>query len=115
MNRQSHRRAVKKIIIALIALVAVGLIAFVSAGPYMRWTGQYHFGRVVQIDGNRLTLETNENALFQVNINEGTVVKQGWDTISGATLTNRSIIIIGPINGSGEIDAKIIRILKPTP
>ncbi|MFH0890969.1 MAG: hypothetical protein V1856_02975 [Candidatus Liptonbacteria bacterium] len=115
MDRQACIRAMRGLLITVVLIIIVAIAALLGARQYMRWTGQYHFGRIIQTEEGGFVLETNQHALFRINLSKDTTIKQGRDTISGATLTNRPIIIIGPVNNDGEIDAKIIRILKPAP
>lgn len=73
-------------------------------------------GSVVKLDGDTFVLKGIDGAEKIVLLTEKTVINRFKETISPAELeVDDNLVIIGSPNDAGQIEAKLIRIMPPTP
>lgn len=73
------------------------------------------FGQVIKIESNQLVIKDGGNIEKVVIVSESTVINKFKETIKISDLkVDDRVVIIGSPNSSGQIEAKLIR-LMPTP
>ncbi|MFH1129658.1 MAG: hypothetical protein V1686_02900 [Patescibacteria group bacterium] len=70
------------------------------------------FGEVIKIDANSFVIKGRENMENVVIVNQDTIIKRLSDNIQLKDLkVGEFVVIIGSPNNSGQIEAKLIRIM----
>lgn len=79
-------------------------------------SGHGEFGTIVKIEGSEIVIMGRDNMEKVVLVKNDTVIKnQKEDVKKDALKANDFIVIIGSPNESGQIEAKIIRVLPDLP
>jgi len=74
------------------------------------------FGQIIKIDGQTLMIKSRDDVEKIVLISKDAVIRQFQDSLKLADLkTDDYIVVIGEPNDSGQIEAKLIRIMPPQP
>lgn len=74
------------------------------------------FGQIIKIDGSTLVVKGGQDAEKIILANDGTIIKKFQKTIKLADLKiDDYIVAIGEPNDSGQIEAKLIRVMPPPP
>lgn len=97
-------------LITILLILAVSLIA---ASIYVKWTRAYYFGKILNTQENSITIRTKKNEVKQVLITSETRIKEGWKDTQEKLTQGKDVIVVGKINLNGEIDAQMVRIVKP--
>ena len=129
------------LIVILLVFKAGMMVGIKKADFSCRWSDNYHrnfggpkggfwggfgdrdfmdangtFGQIIKIEGNLLTIKGNQNTEKVILLNENTVIKSMQDTIKATDLkVDDNIVVIGEPNQTGQIAAKLIRIVPPPP
>jgi hypothetical protein len=73
------------------------------------------FGQIIKIDGSTLVVNGRDNVEKIVLINDDSIIRRSRDTIQPADIkVGDYITVIGEPNSSGQIEAKLIRLLPPS-
>ncbi|MFA6421819.1 MAG: hypothetical protein WCV92_00210 [Candidatus Buchananbacteria bacterium] len=130
-------------IIILVAIAFVGgmYVGFEKASFSYQWGENYHrnfagpkdgfgrefmgrdfmeahgiFGQIIKIDGNTIIVKGNDNTEKSILVSDKTVINRFKDKIKiGDLKTDDGIVVIGDPNGSGQIEAKLIRVMPAFP
>jgi len=128
-------------IIILLAFGAGAVIGSRKADFSHRWSDNYHrnfagpregfmkgfgnrdfmdahgiFGQIIKIDGSTLAISSRDNAEMIVLVDDKTVIRSLRETIKAGDLkVDDNIVVIGEPNSSGQIQAKLIRVMPPAP
>ena len=74
------------------------------------------FGSVIKTASSSLIVQDRDDAEKVITISSGTVIRRFRDSISvGDLQENDPVVIIGSPNNSGQIEAKLIRVLPSPP
>lgn len=74
------------------------------------------FGQIIKIDGQTLVIKSNNDLEKIILIQEDTTINRFRDSIKPEDLKiNEYVVIIGEPNESGQIEAKLIRVLPAEP
>jgi len=74
------------------------------------------FGQIIKIDGSTLVVKGHDNTEKIILINNDTTIMRFKETVKLTDLeVNDFIVTIGEPNNSGQIEAKLIRLLPPPP
>ncbi len=74
------------------------------------------FGQVIKIDGSTLVVNGRQDLEKVVLITDTTVIKNLQRTIQlGELKVGDMVVIIGEPNASGQIEARLIRVMPPPP
>lgn len=74
------------------------------------------FGQIIKIDGSTLVVKGRNDVEKVVLVNDATVIKNFQNTIKAGDLkVDNLVVIIGEPNVSGQIEAKLIRVIPPLP
>lgn len=74
------------------------------------------FGQIIKIDGFTLVVKGRNDVEKVVLVNDATVIKNFQNTIKvGDLKVDNLVVIIGEPNASGQIEAKLIRVMPPLP
>ncbi|OGY40907.1 MAG: hypothetical protein A2Y82_03500 [Candidatus Buchananbacteria bacterium RBG_13_36_9] len=129
------------LIVLLLVFKAGTMVGIKKADFSCRWSDNYHrnfggpkggfwggfgdrdfmdangtFGQIIKVEGNLLTIKGSQSAEKVILLNESTVIKSMKETIKPADLkVDDNIVVIGEPNESGQIIAKLIRLLPPPP
>ncbi len=129
-------------LIVLLLIFKLGmLVGERKAGFTYRWSENYHrnfagpqggfmpgfsdrdfieasgvFGQIIKIDGANLVVQGRDNVEKIVITNDQTTIERLKDTIKLTDLkVDDYIVVIGEPNDAGQIEAKFIRVMPPTP
>ncbi len=84
------------------------------AGDFIEAHGS--FGKIIKIDGNTIIIQGRGNIENTILIKDDTVIKSIKGDMKQIDLkVDDFIIVIGSPNDSGQIEAKLIRVLPPPP
>ncbi len=124
--------------VAMLIIFGAGMaIGFKKADFSFRWGENYHknfggprggffrgfsgrdfieshgvFGQIIKIDGQTIIIKGRENMERPVVIKDNTVINRGRETIKISDLkVDDSVVIVGQPDASGEIEAKLIRVM----
>jgi hypothetical protein len=76
--------------------------------------GHGAMGEVIKIDNNLLTVKEKDQVEKVVVLKDSTVIEDGFDVAKGTDLkVGVTILVIGTPNTSGQVEAKIIRLIPP--
>ena len=129
------------LIVILLIFRAGTLVGFRKANFSYKWGENYHrnfagprggffkefndkdfieangiFGQIIKIDGPTLVIKGRNNVEEIVIVKDNTAIKHFTETIKLTDLkVNDYIVVIGEPNNAGQIEAKLIRILPPSP
>jgi len=132
---------VVSLIILLLIFKAGMMVGIKKADFSCRWSDNYHrnfggpkggfwggfddrnfmeangtFGQIIKIEGNVITIKDRQSTEKAILLNESTVIKSMRDTIKATDLkVDDNIVVIGEPNESGQISAKLIRLLPAPP
>lgn len=82
------------------------------AGDFIEAHGS--FGKIINIDGNTIIIQGRENVEKTILIKEDTIIKGIKGDLKTTDLkVDDFITVIGSPNDSGQIEAKLIRVLPP--
>lgn len=74
------------------------------------------FGQILQIDGSTLIVRGRDGIEKNIQVSDDTSIRRLNDDVTLADLhANDFVVIIGEPNDSGQIEAKLIRVIPPTP
>ncbi|MBN1325636.1 hypothetical protein JW977_01475 [Candidatus Falkowbacteria bacterium] len=96
------------------------------AGPRQGFVGDFRnddfiqshgvFGQILKIEGKSLIINSIDNSEKVVNLNNDTIIRHFKDAVELSELKVEDyLVIIGEPNETGQIEAKLIRILPPPP
>ena len=78
--------------------------------------GHGSFGEIIKIDDNSFVIKSRENAEKVILLKEDTVIEKFRETIKPGDLkTGDFVVVIGSPNDSGQIEAKLIRVMPAPP
>lgn len=130
------------IFIIILIIFKAGMIVGIRKADFScRWSDNYHrnfggpregflkgfgdrdfieasgtFGQIIKIDGETLVVKGRDDVEKIILINDATTIKSLQDTINLSNLKiDDYIVTIGEPNNSGQIEAKLIRLLPPPP
>ncbi len=84
------------------------------AGDFIESHGS--FGEIIKIDNDGFIIKGRDNTEKIITITEDTVIERLKDAIKLSDLKiNDYVVVIGSPNDSGQIEAKLIRVLPPPP
>lgn len=73
-------------------------------------------GQIIKIDGSTIVIKGKDNVEKIVLVKENTVITRFRETIKSTDLKSDDyIVVIGEPNDSGQIEAKLIRVMPPPP
>jgi len=73
-------------------------------------------GQIIKIDGSTLVVKGRDNVEKIVLLADSTVIKRFQETIKATDLkVDDFVVVIGEPNDSGQVGAKFIRVLPPSP
>lgn len=73
-------------------------------------------GQIIKIDGSSVVIKGKDNVEKIVVIKDNTVINRARDTVKPSDLkVDDFIVVIGDPNNTGQIEAKLIRLLPPSP
>jgi len=76
--------------------------------------GHGTFGQIIKIDGLTLVIKGRNDVEKIILIKDDTVIKRLRDTVKPAELkVDEFIVVIGEPNDTGQVEAKLIRVLSP--
>jgi len=128
--------------IAVLLIFGAGMaIGFKKADFSFRWGDNYHknfggprggffkdftgrdfieahgvFGQIIKIDGQMIIIKGQGNVERLVVVKDTTIINRGRETIKISDLkVDDSVVIVGQPNASGQIEAKLIRIMPLPP
>ncbi|MDD3487419.1 MAG: DUF5666 domain-containing protein [Candidatus Moranbacteria bacterium] len=118
---KSKKNILKKLILVLVSAVAVMLVLnavlfFIGLkiGHFERWTGEQYFGEIVEMDGNSFVLDGRGNKEKRtVLIGNKTEVKKGMKDSRKDLGVGDQVMVLGPLDKSGQVEASFIRIFDP--
>jgi hypothetical protein len=129
------------LVVLLVVFQAGMTVGFRKAGFSYRWAENYHqnfagpregffgnfmrdmmskdfinghgvFGQIIKIDGSTLAIKGADNAEKTILLKDDTAIERFRETIKPADLkAGDQIVIIGEPNDSGQIEAKLIRVM----
>jgi len=128
------------LIVLLLVFKAGTMVGIKKADFSCRWSDNYHrnfggpkggfmggfgdrdfmdangtFGQILKIEGNLVTIKGGQNTEKVILLDENTTIKSLRETIKLTDLkVNDNIVVIGEPNQTGQIVAKLIRIVPPT-
>jgi hypothetical protein len=74
------------------------------------------FGQIIKIDLSELVIEDKDNTEKIVLVKDDTIIRRFRDDVKISDLkVNDYIVVIGDPNDSGQIEAKLIRVMPPPP
>jgi hypothetical protein len=129
------------LILVLISFQAGLVVGFRKAGFSYRWEENYHrnfagpkggfmddlrgqdfiessgvFGPIIKIDGEHVVIRGKDNIEKIIIIKSDAVIRRGKENLRLADLkVNDPIVVIGEPNETGQIVAKLIRVMPPLP
>lgn len=76
--------------------------------------GHGAMGEIIKIDNNVLTVKEKDQVEKVVALKDSTVIENGFDVAKSSDLkVGDTILVIGTPNTSGQVEAKIIRLIPP--
>ena len=129
-------------IIILLLVFSIGtIVGFKKANFSFRWAENYHrnfggprggffedfsgrdfidangtFGQIIKIDGSTLVIDGRDNTEKIVLIKDNTIINGFQNNLKLADLkVNDYIVVIGDPNNTGQIEAKLIRLMPAMP
>jgi len=119
-EKKNNRRILKKIVFGLAGLFVLALIfnavmfiTGVKTNHFHRWAGEQRFGEIVEIDANGFVIKGRNNEKKTILTTEKAVLKKGSKTVKDDLQVGNKVIIFGPENKNGQVDAELIRIFDP--
>lgn len=89
-----------------------GFLREFSGQDFMEASGA--FGRIAKIDGAMLVVASPDDAEKVVLVNAQTIIKRFRDTVAISDLkVDDDVVVVGEPNSSGQIEAKVIRVMPP--
>ncbi|MFA5742678.1 MAG: hypothetical protein WCX77_02070 [Candidatus Paceibacterota bacterium] len=75
------------------------------------------FGQIIKVEGSSIVVKGKDDVEKSIIIEDGTTtIKRLKDTLKISDLkTNDLIVIIGEPNGTGQMQARLIRVMPPAP
>ena len=128
--------------IILLLVFKAGMIVGIKKAEFsFRWSDNYHknfggprqgffrgfrdrdfieangtFGQIIKIDGSMLVIKGKNDVEKVILVNDKTTITRFRETIKLSDLKiNDDIVIIGDPNTSGQIEAKLIRVMPSSP
>lgn len=79
-------------------------------------SGHGTVGQIIKIEGNDIIIKGNDNAEKTIVVSDSTAIQSGRQSVKISDLkTDDFIVAIGSPNNSGQIEAKLIRLMPPPP
>ena len=103
------KKSVKNTFIILGVIIVIIIASFGAVRLYLKWTNQYYFGQITAIGQNDFTIRTGENEYKTILLENNTTIRRGFSNID--LNLNQKVIVIGPLNQQGQVEAKLIRIV----
>ena len=105
-------KIVKKLLIGLVVLIICLVAALASVRLYLQWSKQYYFGKIIEQQESSFTLQTDTGMSKKVVVSPETKIKRGRDSVVLLAQQGESVMVIGSINESGDVEARFIRLVK---
>ena len=102
-------------ILILIGVLIFAVTVFAGARMYRHWTTSYYFGKIVAIQNDSFDIESDERVKTTVITNQSAVIKKGRGAMRGALEIGNNVIVIGSLDGKGQIKAELIRVVSNRP
>ena len=102
-------------ILILIGVLIFAVTVLAGARMYRHWTTSYYFGQIVAIQNGGFYIQSNDGIKTTVITNQYTVIKKGRGAMRGALEIGNNVIVIGSLDGKGQIKAELIRVVSNRP
>lgn len=119
-DKKNKRKTLIKIFFFLASLFILALIfnasmliIGVKTDHFQRWAGEQYFGEIIEVKDDGFLIQGRDNEKRTVLVTQKTVVKKGPDTVQSALKIGEKVMIFGPNDKDGRIDAQLIRIFDP--
>lgn len=133
--------AIAELIIVLIVFKIGTVVGFRMANFSYKWGENYHrnfggppggffgnlidgnfikpngvFGQIIKIDGQTLVIKDQENVEKAITVNDNTIIERFRERLKPTDLkVDDNIVVIGEPNNNGQIEAKFVRVIPPSP
>jgi len=120
LEKKNNRRTFRKIIFILVAIFAVALIfnavmlvIGIKTHHFQRWAKEQYFGEIIETKDNGFLVQGRDSKKRIVLVTEKTIVKKGPEAVRDSLKVGEKVMILGPIDSEGQINAQLIRIFDP--
>ena len=120
IEKKNNRRTFRKIFFILIVVFAVALIfnavmfiIGIKTHHFQRWAKEQYFGEIIEIKDNEFLVQGRDSEKRAVFITEKTIIKKGPEAVHDRLKVGEKVMILGPIDSEGRINAQLIRIFDP--
>lgn len=115
--KKHKRRTLKRIILALVGFVVIVFILDtamlyigVKTNFLHRWGSHQYFGEIVEMKDGNFVIQGRGSERKTIFVTEETDYKKGTKAFRDVLHVGDKVMVLGPENDSGQIEAKLIRI-----
>ena len=110
MNRKISRKTIYLLISIFIFAI---FVALGGMRAYFHSTRMQYFGEAVEVKEGNFVIKTNEGSEVLILTNQDTDIRKGRRTWTEPLKVGDFVIVVGPTNQEGLVEARVIRIVVP--